>query len=103
MSEFIRVFVTPSAKREAVEETRALVDSKFAKLGKLCDEGATLVCEIEESIAAVRAGGHYRVAGNLAVEGAAFHARATHTTLEGAIDTVRNALGREGRTSRSRT
>ena len=85
------------------EETRELVEGKFAKLEKLCGEGAKLSCEIEESIAAVRAGGRYRAEGNLNVAGKLYRAEATHETLEGAIDQVRDDLVREVRTAHSRT
>ena len=60
------------------DETRELMDAKFAKLGKLVGVGAMLACEIEESIAAVRAGGRYRAEGNLSVDGKLFRAEATH-------------------------
>jgi ribosome-associated translation inhibitor RaiA len=85
------------------EETRDLLDAKFAKLGKLSGEGAQLACEIEESIAAVRAGGRYRAEGNLSIDGKLFRAEAMHETLEGAVDRVRNDLVREVRQSKSRT
>lgn len=84
------------------EETRALVDSKFAKLEKLSGEGATLACEIEESIAAVRAGGRYRAEGNLSVDGKLYRAEATHETLEGAVDRVRDELLGELRRARGK-
>ncbi len=85
------------------QEARDLVDAKFAKLGKLCGDTAKLSCEIEESIAAVRAGARYRAEGNLNVEGKLYRAEASHETLEGAVDRVRNELVREVRTSKSRT
>src|SRR3989344_824763 len=84
------------------DETRELVESKFAKLAKLTGESATLACEIEESIAAVRAGGRYRAEGNLSVDGKLYRAEATHETLEGAIDRVRDELTAELRKARGR-
>ena len=80
-----------------------MVDTKFAKLGKLCGEEALLSCEIEESIAAVRAGARYRAEGNLSVDGSLFRAEALGDTLEGAIDRVRDELLSELRQSKSRT
>lgn len=85
------------------DETRELIDTKFAKLAKLVGEGATLACEIEESIAVVRAGGRYRAEGNLNVGGKLYRAEALGDTLEGAVDRVRDELLSELRTSRSRT
>ena len=85
------------------DETRDLVDAKFAKLGKLAGVETLLSCEIEESLANVRAGAHYRAEGNLSVGGQLYRAEATHETLEGAIDRVREDRVREVRPSRSRT
>lgn len=84
------------------DETRDLVDAKFAKLAKLCDENAMLACEIEESIAAVRAGGRYRAEGNLSAGGKLYRAEATHETLEGAVDRVRDELMAELRKARGK-
>lgn len=84
--------------------TRDLLDIKFAKLGRLCGrEQATLACEIEESIATVRAGAHYRVEGNLTVAGRLYRAEAENATLEGAIDHVRDELVGEVRRDTGRT
>ena len=85
------------------EETRELAAYQFAKLGKLVNEGAHLSFEIEESIAAVRAGGRYRAEGNLNADGKLYRAEATHETLEGAVDRVRDELLSELRQSKSRT
>ena len=85
------------------EETRELVESKFAKLGKLVGEEAQLSCEIEESIATVRAGARYRAEGNLSVEGQLYRAEALGDTLEGAVDRARDELLSELRQSKSRT
>ncbi|MDP2593758.1 MAG: HPF/RaiA family ribosome-associated protein [bacterium] len=83
-------------------ETRELVESKFAKLGKLVGEGAQLSCEIEESIAAVRAGARYRAEGNLSVGGQLYRAEALGDTLEGAVDRARDELLSELRKSRGK-
>ncbi len=88
--------------QELTEETRELVESKFAKLEKLAGEGAKLSCEIEESIAVVRAGGRYRAEGNLTEDGKLYRAEATHETLEGAVDRVRDELMSELRKSRGK-
>ena len=87
---------------ELTDETRGLVENKFKKLEKLAGIGATLACEIEESIAAVRAGGRYRAEGNLSVNGKLFRAEATHETLEGALDRVRDELAQEIKKARGR-
>ena len=74
---------------------RELIEEKFSALDKLVSGPATLSCEIEESIAVERAGARYRAEGNLSVGGRLFRAEATSTTLEGAVDRVRDELSRE--------
>jgi ribosome-associated translation inhibitor RaiA len=85
--------------------TRELVEGKFSGLGKLVASStspATLACEIEQSIAVERAGAKYRAEGNLSVDGRLYRAEATSSTLEGAIDIVRDDLIREVRRERGR-
>lgn len=73
---------------------RELVEEKFSALEKF-GIGATLTCEIDESIAVERAGAKFRAEGNLSVNGKLFRAEAENLTLEGAIDRVRDDLIRE--------
>ncbi len=92
-----------TTQHELTPSVQRLVEEKFATLGKIVENPqspAMLSCEIEESIAAVRAGAKYRAEGNLSVDGKLFRAEAENSTLEGAIDRVRDELVREvGRTS----
>ncbi|MFZ2500509.1 MAG: HPF/RaiA family ribosome-associated protein [Minisyncoccia bacterium] len=73
---------------------RDLIEEKFSALDKFV-VGGTLACEIEQSIAVERAGAKYRAEGNLSVNGKLFRAEAMGTTLEEAIDRVRDELVRE--------
>jgi ribosomal subunit interface protein len=73
---------------------RELVEGKFNMLEKFA-QGATLTCEIDESIAVERAGAKYHAEGNLLVNGKLYRAQAEHLTLEGAVDRVRDDLVRE--------
>ncbi len=78
--------------------TRRLIEEKFSALEKLVESStspAMLACEIEESIAAMRAGAKYRAEGNLSVDGKLFRAEANGNTLEAAVDSVRDDLMRE--------
>ena len=77
---------------------RELIEEKFSALDKLVahyESPAMLACEIEESIAVERAGAKYHAEGNLSVDGKLFRAEANNSTLEGAIDDVRDDLIRE--------
>jgi ribosomal subunit interface protein len=77
---------------------RELIEGKFSALDKLVAHATSpvsLSCEIEESIAVERAGAKYRAEGNLSVDGKLFRAEATGSTLENAIDKVRDGLSRE--------
>lgn len=77
---------------------RELIEEKFSALDKLvmhAGSPATLSCEIEESIAVERAGAKYRAEGNLSVDGKLFRAQANGSTLEDAVDQVRDELSRE--------
>lgn len=77
---------------------RELLEEKFSALDKLVanpKSPAILECEIEESIAIERAGAKYRAEGNLSVDGKLFRAEANSSTLEGAVDRVRDDLVRE--------
>jgi ribosomal subunit interface protein len=91
--------ITINAKQhDLTPEMRELIEGKFSALDKLVTHAgspATLSCEIDESIAVERAGAKYRAAGNLSVDGELFHAEATSSTLEGAVDHVRDDLARE--------
>ena len=83
---------------ELTSAMRALIEEKFSGLTKLVANAATpttLACEIEESIATLRAGAKYRAEGNLLVDGKLFRAEAVSGTLEGAVDRVRDELIRE--------
>ncbi len=87
-----------ATRRELNDAMRELVEKKLSALEKYtahCKTPAILSCEIEESIAAVRAGGRYRAEGNLSVDGELYRAEALHETLEGAVDRVRDDLARE--------
>jgi len=80
------------------DATRSLIDEKFSSLAKFeknPDSVMMFNCEIEQSIAAVRAGGRYRIEGNLTIDSKLFRAEAVLETLEGAIDAVRDELLRE--------
>lgn len=77
---------------------RELAEEKLEPLAKLCGadaETATLDCEIEGSLEAVRAGAKYKAIGNLAVGGQVYHAIALGETLEAAVDSVRHELAQE--------
>lgn len=91
--------ITIKATRyELTPSVQDLIEDKFFALGKLVENPespAMLACEIEESIAAVRAGAKYRAEGNLSVNGKLFRATAENATLEGAVDHVRDDLVRE--------
>ncbi|MDO8407874.1 MAG: HPF/RaiA family ribosome-associated protein [bacterium] len=90
---------------ELASEARERIETKFRALEKHLGEHrdtALLDCEVEESIAAVRAGARYRAEGNLAVGGKLLRAEAMNDTLEGAVDQVRDELMRELRKSRGR-
>ena len=91
----ITITVRNQALTPAVQD---LVEEKFSALEKLvvrATSPVTLACEIDESMAAVRAGAKYRVEGNLGVDGKLFRAEAENETLEGAVDRVRDGLVRE--------
>jgi ribosome-associated translation inhibitor RaiA len=84
--------------QELSANARDLAESKFAALERYVGEkgdAALLECEIEESVAAVRAGARYRVEGNLSVNGKMYRAEAMGDTLEGAVDQVRDDLAGE--------
>ena len=94
-----------TAHHELNLATRELIEQKFAALEKLVrysTSPATLACEIEESIAIERAGAKYRAEGNLSIDGKLFRAEATGSTLEGAVDRVRDDLMREVRSARGK-
>ncbi len=83
---------------QLTDAMRELIEGKFSALAKFekGTEGTTaLECEIEQSIAAVRAGARYRAEGNLTINGKLFRAEAMDNTLEGAVDSVRDDLTRE--------
>ncbi len=83
---------------DLTEAMRALIEEKVSALDKLVENpssSAMLSCEIEESIAVERAGAKYRAEGNLSVGGKLFRAEANSSTLEGAVDRVRDDLIRE--------
>jgi len=90
---------------QLTEAMRELIEGKFSglmKFEKRLESPATLACEIEQSIAAVRAGARYRAEGNLSLNGRLFRAEAMDETLEGAIDAVRDDLMRELRRTQGR-
>lgn len=83
--------------RDLTIPMRELVEEKLSALNKLVSNSgsASLICEIEESIAVERAGAKFRAEGNLSVDGRLFRAEATGPTLEAAVDQVRDGLARE--------
>lgn len=90
---------------ELTPPVQAFIEEKFSGLEKLIggpDTEALLACEIEESLAVERAGAKYRAEGNLSVNGKFYRASATHSTLEGAVDSVRDDLLREVRRARGK-
>lgn len=90
---------------QLTDAMRELIDGKFSGLAKFekgADGVTALECEIEQSIAAVRAGARYRAEGNLSINGKLFRAEAMNETLEGAVDAVRDELARELRHARGR-
>ena len=92
-------------RQELPSESRGLIQDKLAAMARRLGEErdvARLDVDVEESIAAVRAGSRVRAAGNLAVNGRRYHAEALGETLEGAVDRVRDELAREVRTARGR-
>lgn len=80
---------------------KGMVEKKFSSLEKYAD-GGTLSCHVEQSIAVERSGAKYKADGNLKVDGKQFHASATSSTLEGAIDSVRDDLVREVKKAQSK-
>lgn len=91
---------------ELVPGTRALIEDKLLSLEKHLGEHAgtaLLACEVEESIAAVRAGAKYRAEGTLRTNGETYRAEALAETLEGAVDRVRDELAREARGARGKS
>jgi ribosomal subunit interface protein len=87
-----------SLRSDLPKDAKELIETKLEPLEKHLGEhadAALLECEVEESIAAVRAGARYRAEGNLSVNGRMFRAEALSDTLEGAIDEVRDELARE--------
>ena len=90
---------------QLTEAMHELIEGKFSGLTKFekgSESPAALACEIEQSIAAVRAGAKYRAEGNLSLNGRLFRAEAMSETLEGAIDTVRDDLMRKLRHTRGK-
>lgn len=84
--------------QDLTSDMQNLIEEKFSALDKLfthAQSGASLSCEIEESIAVERAGAKCRAEGNLSVDGRLFRAVATGQTLEDAVDRVRDELTRE--------
>ena len=81
---------------EISDGVRSLIETKFSRMADLLKtEEALLTCEIEESLAVERSGAKYRAEGNLSVNGKLFRAEATGSTLEGAVDQVRDEITRE--------
>ncbi len=80
---------------------RELIEEKFSALEKFAGDGA-LTCEIEQSIAVERAGAKYHAEGNLSLQGKLFRAEAESSTLEGAVDRVRDDLVREVQNSQGK-
>lgn len=66
------------------------------------DSTARLECEIEESVSVERAGAKYRAEGNLTINGKLFRAEAMGSTLEEAVDKVRDELMREVKHSKGK-
>lgn len=91
-----------STHRDLTLLERELIEGKFSALQKMVGEAALLSCEVEESIAVERAGAKYRAEGNLSVDGKLYRAEATSSTLEGAVDRVRDDLAREVRRARGK-
>ena len=90
---------------ELTDTTRNLVEKKLSSLEKFSTHTrgpAALECEIEESIAIERSGAHYRAEGNLSIGGKLFRAEATSSTLEGAVDKMRDELAQELRHARGK-
>ena len=85
-----------AAHNELTPSAREFIEKKFSALDKFTSSGAaTLACEIEQSVAVERAGAKYRAEGNLSIDGQLYRAEATESTLEGAVDRVRDDLVRE--------
>lgn len=83
---------------ELSDNSRGIVLEKFSSLERLVSGSvspATLSCEIDQSIAVERAGAKYRAEGNLNVDGRLYRGEASGTTLEEAVDKVRDQLTRE--------
>lgn len=93
-----------STHQDLTLSMRELVEEKLSALEKMVgpDAPATLECEIEQSMAVERAGSKYRAEGNLSVDGKLFRAEAASSTLEGAVDRVRDDLMRELRHARGK-
>ncbi len=74
----------------------ALLDQKFASLGKFIEEASDTKCEVElEMLTAHTSGKIYRAEVNLFMQGKLFRAEAEEEQIEQAIDTIRNELRRE--------
>lgn len=91
-----------STHKDLTLSVRELIEEKLSTLEKMVNDSATLSCEIEESIAVERSGAKFRAEGNLSVDGKLYRAEATSTTLEGAVDRVRDDLARELRRARGK-
>jgi len=94
-----------SLHSELGQDARDLIEEKLRALEKRLGQSADtalLECEIEESLAAVRAGASYRAEGNLSVDGKVYRAEALNETLEGAVDKVRDELARELKKARGK-
>ena len=97
--------IIKSPRQELGLTDRNLIEEKFSSLKKLTSNSSAAVqleCEIEESIAVERAGAKFRAEGNLTVDGKLYRAEALGTTLEGAVDKVRDEITREFRRSREK-
>jgi len=92
-------------RHDLTDGMRTIVEDKLSALEKHVRSSATpatLECEIEQSIAVERAGAKYRAEGNLSVDGKLYRAEGVGTTLEGAVDSVRDGLVRELRSAQGK-
>ncbi len=87
---------------EVTGDVQTLIENKFAAMTRLVPETALLSCEIERSVAVERAGAKYRAEGNLSVDGKLYRAECDGTTLEEAVDGVRDGLEREYKRAQGR-
>lgn len=88
---------TKATNIDITPKLEALLEQKFAPLGRLIDERANTFCEVEleRETEHHQSGKIFRAEINLTVNGKLHRAEATEEQIEQAIDTIRNELRNE--------